>query len=686
MRRSKEKTFYPAVTLTVLLIAFSGAVAESLRRFVPPPGSQNVDPTDPPFFQQGTQQEIPWQKLSVESLAQAKREDKPILFVVGDASSRAGKVYEDSVFKDPEFAEIYRRNFVCIRVDATLQPYLASLFDPIYRARDGWDPSFQIWYLTPDAKVFGNRLLFDSDPTQNIRRAAESLRFQLNAFRQIQSPNYTGAAPGASQSTQANTLLDSGSYQTLDTDQHRQWLADNLDKNSGGWPVRTLYRLNPQAYDFLIRVGDVDLLSASLEPVICSGIVDWIRGGFFYQARGKGWTGVDYEKYAVLNAEMALICAKAYRITGKTIYREAAELTLKMFQRERAALPYYDAYEKSDAVGMNRSQASSFSVRFLAENFSIEEQLNLDRYLDLNANRNPEMHPRMVSIANFESNKDRILAMLESLRQRPKTLDVKRSGLYVNDVNSTVVARLIETARLMDNRTYIREAATLFKNLATFRSGYNDVLRQAGEASAEPAYLGDYLAYADAALQQFLLTGSSDDFSDGLKVLRRAIELFATRRQGVLINNSPQRSDVLPGGQSIPELVDRLSMSTSAKAIDLANDYGLILSTFEGEAEQKAGQELIEFARGGVGNFALIANETQRRCSGVFAAGYSTREGRVVICRGPNALANSEAIFERAPAALVVPRPTEPGPIISVYKNGERTDTESVEQAAMTVR
>jgi len=74
------------------------------------------------------------------------------------------------------------------------------------------------------------------------------------------------------------------------------------------------------------------MVEKSLDGIL-GGIYDPVEGGFFRYAEGREWRRPHYEKMAHLNASLALVFDKAYRVTQNPRYKEAAEATIAYLLR-----------------------------------------------------------------------------------------------------------------------------------------------------------------------------------------------------------------------------------------------------------------------------------------------------------------------------------------------------------------
>lgn len=680
MPKRKVRTYYPAVTGSVILVGLVGLTGAILRQFIPKPALNSMANEADSFLVAAATQSIQWRPLNAESLAEARREDKPILLVVGDASNQAGFLADDFGFVDSELSDSVRRNFIPIRVDATAQPYVAAAMDPISRSRDGWDPGYQIWFMTPEAKGIG-ALVSTSPVASNLQRSlGGSINYYLDLLGKLDRLPPNVGPPGESQRAQATLLIDSLGQQAPRSEDHLQWLTSNRAPDSGSWNTASGNRLQPSALRFLLNSGTHSDLTASLEPIAASGIIDWINGGFFSQARAPGWHEIDFEKVATLNADMSEICAQAGLLLQSRLYRRLAEDSFDCLTKGFALDGIIRAYRFDDRSATNRSSRSSFSPRFLVDHFDDNSRRAMESSLGLNPRENPEMLPHLGSISEFSGFEPELDHLLSVMRESKRQIEETYSNHQVASIASYSVARLLTVAKLLEDPKRTRTAVDMYRHLAVFRSGANDVVRRADGLDIDPAYLGDYLGYADAALQYFLLTGDPLELKDGLAVLNRALEFFGGP-PGVLLNTSPENRSDLPSDMIVPEVVDGDLPSTSSLAIRLTIQYSWALDSVNLGKASAQSTALREFARSSAFHYGEIANQNQRGFSSFFYAADLLEKGRYFRVSGPNALLSAWSLSRTEPRLTVVPV-VRPGTSTWEMVVGDRAITYPDETAA----
>ena len=102
-----------------------------------------------PYLRQHQGNPVAWQAWSPETLALAKKENKPILLSVGYAACHWCHVMAHECFENDEIAALMNRHFINIKVDREERPDLDSIYQSalaLLRQPGGWPLTM---FLTP---------------------------------------------------------------------------------------------------------------------------------------------------------------------------------------------------------------------------------------------------------------------------------------------------------------------------------------------------------------------------------------------------------------------------------------------------------------------------------------------------------------------------------------------------------
>ncbi len=642
MPQRRTRSYYPAATWSVILVGLVALAGAALRKYIPRPPLNAMQRETDPYLVAGATQPIQWRTLSQETFAEARREDKLIFLLIGQASSLTGQLLDRYGLTDSETADTIRRNFVPVRVDAIAHPYLAAAYDPVRRPMDGWDPACQIWYLDSNGLSYGSLLPISTNPSVMQSSLSSSIAYYMDVKARTKD-----IPAGRSQRGQIKDLVEA-SFEEPNFKGQLQALLQSRDPGSGAWPAKYGTRLQATPLLFLLEHAPVEA-AFSLERLATSGMVDWVNGGFFSCARQPALMNPDFEKSAVTNAALAEVFSRA---GDNELYREIAQEACKELTTDFMHDGWVVANRYGDEAA-NRSRRSSFSPRFLVDHV---DGITRDRGVDLlrlDPRKNPAMLPKVTSSDSFRDNKGQLLAVLDTLRESKTDVEQRFTNQVTASIHGYVTARLLTCARLLGDPALAKKANELFEKLQNLRTGENDVLRDP-KGDVEPACLADYLAYSDAALQATLLIGNEDIAKDGLRVLRRAIEFFSLA-PGVLSYASPECVDILPPNTIVPQVVDGEMESTSAMAIRLAIQYAWLCESLLGANAD----DLRAFARTSTDRFAKTANSIQIGYTGYFRAALMAKSDRYIVVRGRDVKSMSQEVLRQLPLQFVLAIPTK---------------------------
>ena len=312
-----------------------------------------------PYLLQHAHNPVDWYPWGEEAFAKARADDKPILLSVGYATCHWCHVMERECFEDAGIAQQLAEGFVAIKVDREELPDVDQVYMRALQAlsgRGGWPMNL---FLTPQRMAFFGGTYFPPRPRVGATSFPEVLKAVSDAWRNRRS--------GVEQ--QARQLLarlhgsTGAASRAPDEGQHRRAVADiahYFDETHGGFGQAPKF---PQApllqYLLTLAAGGDDhartMLVATLGAVAGGGLYDHVGGGFARYSTDARWHVPHFEKMLCDNAQLARICAGAFRLTGDERLRFVAEDTLDYLLREMhpAANPAaFSSAQDADAEGV----------------------------------------------------------------------------------------------------------------------------------------------------------------------------------------------------------------------------------------------------------------------------------------------------------------------------------------------
>lgn len=657
MPTRERRTRYPVVSWTVVGLAGVSALALLARRQIIPQEINAMKDRPEEYLRAASSQEIEWRVLDSTVFTDARARNKPILIVAGNRSSRIGRQIDRVAFRSPDVTDRIARSFIAVRVDNIIRPDLSSTFLPFTRGvdpRDEMDPGFQMWFLDPEGRQFYQRTKGRPDDKLGVAEIASTLDMAL--ARLVNAPD--GRRPGDAQREDLMALLAENDEAPPPFSNHLRDLLATADPVYGGWLSPHGKRPYPQALEYLLATQGPEAAARQVAPMLQSGMVDWIHGGFFNQANARDWSRVEFDKHSLMNADLATFLAKLYGITRVPVLRYLALATFDhLAETMTLGTNIVHTYQIGDETLNNRSRRSSVTPRQLSDLFTGEERMWVEEHLNLNPSQNPDMLPMFRDLDAFTEHEAILKEVLDKVRSK-REIDRPTIGQNpVADVSASCVARLLEVARLLRDDERMARAQVLFLQLTTFTKDFREVTRVPYFGTGSPeALLSDYLGVADACWQSFLTSGDDLAFRDGLRILLRALELYATETEGILSVAKVKSTVPRPPDTITPEVVDRYGMAASARALLLAAQYRGYLRLFGKNPDFLAQRERLDrFVSQGIFRLGSIGGRLRARCSGLFLACWRADQDQFALVLGPGAVNQARTLSGELPEMQVVP-------------------------------
>jgi uncharacterized protein len=526
-----------------------------------------------PYLLQHKHNPVAWWAWGPEALAEAQRNDKPILLSVGYAACHWCHVMAHESFEDEATAAVMNELFVNIKVDREERPDI----DQIYMSalhhlgeQGGWPLTM---FLTPKGEPVWGGTYFPK--TSRYGRAAfvDVLREVSRLFRE--EPNKIGQNRDALMERLAARARPAGKVVlgAGDLNQLALQIAGAFDPMHGGlrgapkFPNAALYELVWRA---AIRTGDqrfFKLIEHTLEHICEGGIYDHLGGGFSRYSVDERWLVPHFEKMLYDNAQLLELLALAYRQSGKPLYRQRATETVGWLSREMTTGEgAFSASLDADSEG----QEGKFYVWSLAE---VEQALGqadaafFVQHYDVTAEGNFEGH----NIINLLQHLPRSIedeAKLAVLRQKLFMLREGRirPGLddkVLADWNGLMIAALANAGSMLDQPDWIERADRAFVFIAKAmtrgdRLGHS--WRQ--DRLLYPGLASDFACMIRAALALYEATGRPERLGQALE-WQQAFEaayanpqnggyyLTASDAEGLVVRPASTSDDATPNPNAI---------------------------------------------------------------------------------------------------------------------------------------
>lgn len=648
---------FPAVTGTVVFLAFVGAVSYNLRGRAPASETNSFAQRKEDFLASGGHVDIDWKVPSLENFAEAAKGDKPILLVSGNKANRAARVMDSAIFSNPDVSDFINQHFYPMRIDAIVRPDISRSLLPLIRAEEygnEFDPGFQVWFFTPNAAEYYQYSRRRPARTVSAQDFLAALDQADRRFHAIGSDKEE--VPGVQQENEITRLSQVSELASLDHPKTvANWIA-TASPELGGWPSPYGIRLYAAPFRYLVSANRVREAEMILAPLLASSMVDWVDGGF-YQIAGIGFEPIELDKFALPNAEMATLCAELYCLTGDPRYRRIATDTFDFLaNRLVSPLGHVLPYEIGDEVEPNRSARASITPRFIGEQLSPAGIAHASLF-SLNPAINGPMLIRVPTDKPFAKIQPELDAFLAEVRPKLRPNRREVASIELCDTATTSVARLLNIARLLRDPVRLQRADNLFFQLDWFvSSDYSEITRAPSLGDDSPPTIAtDYLGYADACFEHFLISGNEFALADGAKLLRRLVDRFAMS-DGVLSLAEPREGKELFDGSVTPDIADSLSISNTAYAIQVFSRYRHYFRLVRNDPSVGGYLTLIsEFLATSLPHFSAVVSQLKVRVAGFHLAAFEAEMDSCILVAGDNCRERALDISSSFPSLSVIP-------------------------------
>jgi len=294
-----------------------------------------------PYLLQHRDQPVHWQEWNADSLALARRLDRPILLSIGYSACHWCHVMAEESFDDPTIAALMNAYFVNIKVDREERPDLDRIYQLAHQLLTGRGGGWPLTvFLDPDSHApFFAGTYFPPEPKAGM----PGLGVLLERIHQIWTTRREELGDQQRQVHQALKAIsqprDGSEHVEADelAEQVLGQLASRFDARHGGFGTAPKFP-QPPVLEFLThRAGDEQadqMLSDTLEAITRFGLRDQLGGGFFRYSTDAAWEIPHFEKMLSDNALLLDLLARAAARWPHRDFRTAAEDLVGWARRE----------------------------------------------------------------------------------------------------------------------------------------------------------------------------------------------------------------------------------------------------------------------------------------------------------------------------------------------------------------
>ena len=467
-----------------------------------------------PYLLQHAENPVDWLPWGDEALAKARAEDKPILLSVGYAACHWCHVMAHESFEDAETAALMNERFVNVKVDREERPDVDGVYMDAVVAMTGHGGWPLTVFLTPDGEPFIGGTYFPPEPRHGLPSFRQVLVAVSDLWRESRDDVerrtevlVDALRKAAEAAPSSEPLTESLLFAAVRS------LQDLHDPEWGGFGARAPKFPPASTLELLLRRGEVELATATLDGMALGGMYDVVGGGFHRYSVDERWLVPHFEKMLYDNALLVPAYLHAWLVTGTERYREVVEETVEYLLRD-LLLPGGGFASSQDAdtdgvEGLTYTWAPGEGApEELLEPFEGGRSI-------LRGRLDPETRARLLEI--------------RSRRPQPG-LDDKAIASW----NGLGLAALAEAARRLRRDDWLTAARELGEFLLGPLSTADGRLVRSvrgGKASGS-GFLDDYANAAHGLYELHVATGELRWLEESRRLALLAVELFADDARG----------------------------------------------------------------------------------------------------------------------------------------------------------
>ena len=464
-----------------------------------------------PYLLQHADNPVDWYPWGDEALARAREEDKPILLSVGYAACHWCHVMEHESFEDETTAALMNEHFVPVKVDREERPDIDSVYmDAVVSltGHGGWPMTV---FLTPAGAPFFGGTYYPPEPRHGLPSFRQLLQAIADAWRERRSDIERDAGAIAEQLRRTAEPSREPLTSSLLTDAVRG-LRQQFDPEWGGFGPAPKF---PPAsvLEFLLRRGELELATKTLEAMAAGGMYDLVGGGFHRYSVDRQWLVPHFEKMLYDNALLVPVYLHGWLVTGNERFRAIATETLDYMLRELGL---------EDGGFASAQDADTDGVEGLTYTWTEEDDVPGELL-------HPFEHGRLIIRGALEP--ELRARLFEERERRRKPL---RDDKAIASWNGLALAALSEAGRRLGRNDYLDAARSLGEFLLGPLSTAEGRLYRSWRAgqARHAGVLEDYADVANGLYELHAATGELRWLEESRRLAVLAVDLFGDRADG----------------------------------------------------------------------------------------------------------------------------------------------------------
>jgi uncharacterized protein YyaL (SSP411 family) len=460
-----------------------------------------------PYLLQHADNPVDWFPWGQEARTRARDEDKPVLLSVGYSACHWCHVMEHESFEDAETARLMNERFVNVKVDREERPDVDAVYMDAVVALSGHGGWPMTVFLTPEGEPFFGGTYYPPEPRHGLPSFKQLLVAVSDAYRERRD-DVKRQARALVEAVEVQNEQSPSSEPLTDAvlEAAVQGLRSQFDPEWGGFGAAPKFP-PASALEFLLRRGELELVTKTLDGMALGGMYDLVGGGFHRYSVDERWLVPHFEKMLYDNALLVPTYLHGWARTGDERYRAVATQTIEYMVREL----WIDGEGFASSQDADTDGVEGTTYTWAPGEGAPESLLE------------PFEHGRSILRGELdEETQARLLAIREQ-RAQPA-----RDDKVITSWNGLALAALAEAGRMLE-RPDLLDVATQLAELLT--DGELVRSRRAGRTSV-PGFLDDYANVAHGLYELHVATGERRWLHESRRIALLAVERFADHERG----------------------------------------------------------------------------------------------------------------------------------------------------------
>jgi uncharacterized protein YyaL (SSP411 family) len=558
-----------------------------------------------PYLRAASKSEIKWQPFAAATFASAQQQNKPVIIDIGANWNHQCRQMAAEAYADANVVQALNDKFVCVKVDADLQPDVAQRYRAAYQLINSRDTEYPLTvFALPDGRPF-DVLSYVPATAQGDQAGMAELIKQVQDLFTGQSAQVKKQAELIESKLTKQSMAAATAGAALDPQLAKQAAAAVAKVNDAtGASAGTVAAAMLQLYSDGGDKAALENASKLLLDQFRSPLRDQVLGGYFHTSVADKTPR--FEKLLPVQATLLSANALAFAAGRKAMHKEAAEEILR-FCRDTLEAQGGGFYASQDADAGPNDNASYFT-------WSKDEIFKLAgedtpakvfaQYLNAGAEKGPLFVTQKLQSAADANGASYELALKALKDVRAKLREARMQQENVPNVNKAIFASWNSEGIMayLDTYKYLGDVAArefalqtadfIINNMVDPRQGVAHVFYK-GHAS-EYGLLDDNAKFAAALMQCFEVSGQREYLESAESIMAYLEKRFLDKQCGLYADRLPGSPDVA-GLQKVPMCMTVDHGATSGNSAAAQAWYALYQATTKEEYREKA-ERLVQAA------------------------------------------------------------------------------------------